>query len=244
LESVILCGGYATRMRPISEFIPKALLPIRGKPVLEHTIEDIMPMTERAVISTNDRFSDQFRYWADCVNLKHARQYISLVIEPATTESEKFGILKGAAYAIDKAAIKGDLAILTGDKFRDHSLGDLFRQFEKDKRPTLIVKEQFADKNMDMRMFEEKFIMVKKHGSTMTAGAMVIPSEHVTKISEYVAASGDNDSLIGFLDWLDKIEKIRWMSLPGNCVDIGEYGEYSFIFNKELDKRLNSLKRQ
>jgi NDP-sugar pyrophosphorylase family protein len=36
LLSVILAAGPATRMRPLSYFLPKILLPVRGRPVLEY----------------------------------------------------------------------------------------------------------------------------------------------------------------------------------------------------------------
>jgi len=38
MKAVILAGGIGTRMRPLTYVIPKAMLPIGGKPLLEHTI--------------------------------------------------------------------------------------------------------------------------------------------------------------------------------------------------------------
>ena len=35
----ILAGGLATRLRPITEKIPKVLLPVAGKPFLAHQLE-------------------------------------------------------------------------------------------------------------------------------------------------------------------------------------------------------------
>jgi dTDP-glucose pyrophosphorylase len=36
---VIMCGGLGTRLRPLTDNVPKPLLPVRGRPLLEHTIE-------------------------------------------------------------------------------------------------------------------------------------------------------------------------------------------------------------
>lgn len=39
--SIILAAGQGTRMRPLSYVIPKVLLPVRGKPVLNYLIENM-----------------------------------------------------------------------------------------------------------------------------------------------------------------------------------------------------------
>lgn len=38
MHAVILAGGVGTRMRPLTYVIPKVMLPIGGRPLLEHTI--------------------------------------------------------------------------------------------------------------------------------------------------------------------------------------------------------------
>src|SRR3990172_13138339 len=39
MQAVILAGGLGTRLRPITETIPKAMAPVRGRPFLEYQLD-------------------------------------------------------------------------------------------------------------------------------------------------------------------------------------------------------------
>jgi len=41
LSAVIMAGGFGTRLRPLTQNTPKPMLPIGGRPLLEHTIEHL-----------------------------------------------------------------------------------------------------------------------------------------------------------------------------------------------------------
>ena len=37
MKSIILAAGYATRLYPLTLTVPKPLLPVKGKPILNYT---------------------------------------------------------------------------------------------------------------------------------------------------------------------------------------------------------------
>ncbi len=40
VNAVILAGGYATRLRPLTDTIPKPLLPVGGRPIVDWILEN------------------------------------------------------------------------------------------------------------------------------------------------------------------------------------------------------------
>jgi len=54
LKALLLAAGFGTRLRPITETIPKCLVPIHGKPLLSYWLELLFPFTiERVLINTH-----------------------------------------------------------------------------------------------------------------------------------------------------------------------------------------------
>ena len=38
MKAVILAGGKGTRAKPFTDFFPKALIPVEGKPLIDHIV--------------------------------------------------------------------------------------------------------------------------------------------------------------------------------------------------------------
>jgi NDP-sugar pyrophosphorylase family protein len=41
LRAVVLAAGHGNRLRPLTEFVPKPLLPVLGEPILERTLRQL-----------------------------------------------------------------------------------------------------------------------------------------------------------------------------------------------------------
>ena len=53
MTGVILAAGLSSRLRPLTDSLPKALLPIGGKPLLQRTLESLLlPCIDRIVVVT------------------------------------------------------------------------------------------------------------------------------------------------------------------------------------------------
>src|SRR5213079_2090800 len=66
LKALILAAGYATRLRPLTDTVPKQLLPVGGRPMLDWILDRILETSADEIhLVTNARFAPDFERWAE-----------------------------------------------------------------------------------------------------------------------------------------------------------------------------------
>ena len=98
MDSIILAGGFAKRMLPLTEKTPKQLLDVAGEPMLTHvlrTLEKVSP--ERVILSVNSFFSSSFSQFID--NYQGSLN-LELFVESSESEDEKLGEFPGVPLFI------------------------------------------------------------------------------------------------------------------------------------------------
>ena len=53
MQAVILVGGFATRLRPLTDNRPKALLPILNRPMIVHLIDKVKNLVDEVILAVN-----------------------------------------------------------------------------------------------------------------------------------------------------------------------------------------------
>src|SRR3989344_5373721 len=104
MNAIILAGGYAKRLLPLTKDTPKPLLEVGGKPILQHILEKVQALDdiEHIIISTNATFEAKFRQF---LAKFPAKKPIMLEPEPSKDEGDKLGSIGGLAYLMKKTAV-------------------------------------------------------------------------------------------------------------------------------------------
>lgn len=63
MKAMIFAAGLGTRLKPITESLPKALVPVDGKPLLEHTLRKIMSAGIDETVINVHHFADKIEAW-------------------------------------------------------------------------------------------------------------------------------------------------------------------------------------
>ena len=138
MEAVVLAGGYATRLWPITRNRPKMLLPVGETTVIDRVLRQLEAddRVETVYISTNERFAAGFE---DHVAEK-GYEKVQLSVEDTTDEDEKFGVVGALAQLVDREGIEGeDLLVVAGDNVISFGMGEFIDFFEAAGDPTLAA---------------------------------------------------------------------------------------------------------
>lgn len=244
LDALILCGGFATRLEPITLFVPKPLLSIDGRPILDHIVDSVAAVgAERIVLSTNKKFSSQFKYWIKNKVASGFRIPIEMVVEPTMNHGEKFGAIKGINYTIDSMKLSDDLLIVAGDNFYTFDLKKVVEHFNSSRKATIALHDiksldgarRFGVVHMTgdvVTGFEEK--PENPQSSLISTGIYLFPKEMLKKFREYLSDGNNPDAPGYFLQWLIKKDEIHGVVYKEDWHDIGTIDTYKKVYDAYL----------
>jgi glucose-1-phosphate thymidylyltransferase len=233
MKAVILAGGYARRMWPLTENQPKSLLPVADRPIIEHIIEKLegLEEVEGIYISTNEKFEKHFSDWVKGLNTK---KQVKLIIEPSACEEKKLGAVGGLKFLIEKEGIKDDLLVVGGDNLFESDL-NRFLGFYRDKETPAVAFHDIGDVEKIRGKFgvcvlnEKGRIMEfqekpQEPRSTLAATCIYLfPSQALDMVSEYLADRNNPDAPGFFINWLSQRQDVHGFVLPGRWFDIGSF---------------------
>jgi NDP-sugar pyrophosphorylase family protein len=135
-QAVILAGGLGTRMRPLTETMPKPMLPIRGKPFLHHQLELVRSFGICRIVLLVAYLGEQIE--------KHFGggaafgMHLTYSYEPAPLGTG--GALKNAEALLDD-----EFLLLNGDTYLAIDYAALAKAFGASKAKAMIVAYENSD---------------------------------------------------------------------------------------------------
>lgn len=134
MKAVVLAGGHATRLWPITKDRAKPLLPLGEKPIVEYIIEDLEELDE-VIISTNEKFAEDFRDYAE----EYGRENVKVVVEGQQSEEEKPGTIGAIINLLDEESIQDDLLVIGGDNYYSFETSDFLEFCRNREGPVNVV---------------------------------------------------------------------------------------------------------
>lgn len=235
MQAVILAGGLGTRLQPYTFFIPKPMLPLGNKPLLEYLVEWIKQLKDidEVIICVSylhrtieDYFEDGGRFG---IKISYARSERPLATAGQLKTAEKM--------------LKDRFICLYGDSIYDFDLAKMVKEHEESKAFLSMALMKYKTK------MKYGFIDADEHANIVTSwrekpevegliniGCYIMEKEFLEMIPQY--------STIG----MDKIVKdvisqkkiVKAFTIDSGFIDIGDKRSYLDAYKKYV-KRLGSI---
>lgn len=233
MKVIILAAGYATRLYPLTLTRPKPLLPVAGKPMIDHVLDNLAFISglERIYIVTNAKFADQFQQWADHYRTHKAKLDFRIVNDGSTDDSNKLGAIGDLHLVLTREKMEDDIIVVAGDNLFSESLAGFGQVCREKNAPVLAV---YDVGNLDeikkynaitinaagqITFFEEK---PKHPTSTVTGIALYYYPKHVLPLIHQYINEGNNPDQPGRLvQWLYPRTPVYVWRVPGLWYDVG-----------------------
>ena len=231
--AIILAGGYGVRLRPLTRDTAKPLLPVGGRPIIDHIVGRLLTLEEitQIIVSTNERFLGQFSEWLN--HRKYGR--VRIATEPGRSEDDKLGAVK-ALSELTMGLDSTEYLVIAGDNLFTSDLKDVIEYYRARQSPIVAlydVKDLEAAKrygcvevDADGRImgFKEK---PERPKSTLIATCIyVLPERSLKRAREYLEEGNNPDAPGYFLQWLCRMEEVYGYVLTGYWSDIGNLESY------------------
>ncbi|MFM2294495.1 MAG: hypothetical protein RLZZ350_908 [Verrucomicrobiota bacterium] len=233
MKVIILAAGYATRLYPLTLTQPKPLLPVAGKPMIDHVIDNLAPIAgiDRIIIVTNAKFAGHFQKWADDYRANKAKLNFTVVNDGSTDDTNKLGAIGDINYVLNREQIDDDIIVVAGDNLFSDKLGEFGKVCREKNAPVLALYDvgnleeikKYNSITLDtagrITFFEEK---PKEPKSTLTGIALYFYPKHTLPLLRQYIAEGNNPDQPGRLvQWLYPRTPFYTWTVPGLWFDIG-----------------------
>jgi len=247
MKAVILAGGYAKRMWPLTKDRPKHLLPIAGRPMLDYVIASLDPVSnfEEIYISTNRKFQSQFEEYIKNLQMDKIR----LFVEETHSEEEKMGSVGALGYLIRENGIDDELLVIGGDNIFSFKMTDFIDYFHE-KRAEVIalydIKSREKARLYGVVQIDERYKIIdfqekpeNPQSTLISTACYAFTKKGVRSVLKYLEEGNDPDKMGHFIEWLFRHEDVYGFVFSGTWFDIGSFESYKAAdeYFSRLEKR-------
>lgn len=236
MKALILAAGYGTRLYPLTKSIPKALLDVNGKPIVEYILEriEVTPNIKEVYMVVNGKFYKKFEGWQ---RNRKSKKPIILMNNGTTDDSNKLGAIRDMELVINEAKIDSELLIIAGDNLFNFGLKEFYDFWEQRNSfcvglfrindLSLICKYSNVKLDNEDRIIDFVEKPPKALSNLIAICLYIFPKKGLYLVGKYLEEGNSPDAPGYFMQWLATREKVYGYEFIGKWLDIGDIQSYN-----------------
>ncbi len=235
-DAVVMAGGFGTRLRPLTATLPKPMVPVANRPMMEHVINllrkhgflNIIVLLYFQPESISDYFGDGSDFGVNITYL---------------LPEGDFGTAGSVRLALDNLADR--FLIISADVLTDFNLREAF-EFHQQKKSdaTIVLTRQenplpygvvIIEKDGRINRFLEKPSWGEVFSDTVNSGVYVLSKSLMAELEENRFVDFGREL---YPKWLAEGRKLHGFVADGYWRDIGNVNEYTQAHRDILNRRV------
>ncbi|HVY54573.1 MAG TPA: nucleotidyltransferase family protein [Thermodesulfobacteriota bacterium] len=240
MNAVILCAGFATRMAPLTDDFPKALLPVGGKPVIDHLIGQLLEFKglDSIYVVTNDKFFEHFIEWGEKICNQITGRGISLHIlnDGAARPESRLGAAGDLGFAVRHLGKVEDAVVAAGDNIFRFPLAPYWEKFAAGDKSIVLALPTEDDRKLRrtgvLELDKEGRVHAFHEKPAVPPSNLACPALYFLKkrelglIREYLSSRDAQDEIGYFISYVAGHGHIYALRAEGESIDIGTIEAY------------------
>jgi len=222
MKAVILAAGKGTRLEPLTEDAPKCMLPLAGRPILEHVIKAVRKAGIReAVLIVGYKEEEIREYFGDGSDFDVKIEYIS--------QKQQLG----TAHAVSMVELNEDFLVLNGDTLVSSECIDSVVSAHSDSAAALGLKEVEEPSGYGVVRLEGSRVVEiiekpKKYVSNLVNAGIYVFSPKIFEAIKKTKKSkrGEYEITSSIRILIDEGEVVKGVKIKGLWSDIGNPWNY------------------
>lgn len=237
MKVLLLNAGYATRLYPLTENMPKSLLPLGKRCIIDYIMDSIDELSDvsEVILISNSKFAKQFRDWADSLD-RTGKAPISVLDDGTDSPDNMRGAIGDIKFAIEEKKIDEDICIMAGDNIFTYDINEMYKFFREKDSDTLVaihVPEKHQLQKLAVAILDDEGKILdmtekpKEPKSNWGIYATYFYKRDTIKlIDTYLEEGNSPDAPGNFPSWLYKRQPVYAYKAQGDCIDIGTLENY------------------
>lgn len=220
MNAILLCAGFGTRLQPLTDDTPKALVPVAGRPILDYLLEQLAawPPLETIHVVHNDQHPDAFAQWMARWDSRSGSPIVCLHNNGVQSDDQRRGAVGDLQFAIERVGTEAPSVVAAGDSLYRIPLRPVLDRFQATDGHCVLALPATGERAL---RHSSVFVLDGNHvrGVTHTPDAppsnwispafYVLRSMGLEHVAHYLNAGGDADTLGRFIDDLAQHQPVE-----------------------------------